>query len=58
MVEEKRARVPLAMNMDRIRFVYDILSKVKEFVAVEARCLPVAGFMAEDFRPRELISHE
>ena len=49
LVEEKRARVRLA---------YDVLSEVKEFFAIKGRCLPLAGFTAEDFRPGELVCHE
>ena len=58
MVEEKRARVPLMINVERIRLAYQILGKIREFFALETECLPVAGFTEENFRPGKLVSQE
>ena len=57
-VEEKKARVPLLINAERIRLPFRNQVKVKEFFALEARYLPVAGFTGEDIRPGELVQHE
>ena len=58
LVEEKKARLFLMMIMEKIRLAYRNQGKVREFFALEARYLLVAGFMEEDFRPGELVSHK
>ena len=57
-VEEKKARIPLMMNVERIWLAFRDPAKVAEFFALEAKYLPVAGFMEDDFRPGELVQHE
>ena len=58
MIEEKKARVPLMINVEKIQLAYRDTEKIRKFFALKARYLPAAGFTEEDFRPGELVSHE
>ena len=57
-VEEKKARTPMMMNVEKIRLASRDPEKVKDFFFLEARFLPGASFTADDFRPGELVRHK
>ena len=57
-VVEKKARIPMMMNVEKIRLAFRNPAKVKEFFDLEAECLPVAGYTGDDFKPGELVQHE
>ena len=57
-VVEKRPRVPLMLNVQKIRLAFWNPEKVTEFFDLEAKYLPVAGFTGDDFKPGELDQHE
>ena len=57
MIEEKKARVTLMINVENIRLAYQDAEKVRAFFALEGGGLR-GGFTEEDFRPGELVSHK
>ena len=57
-VEEKKARIPMMMNVEKIRLAFRDPEKVKDFFDLEAKFIPGDSFTADDFRPGELVRHE
>ena len=46
------------MNVEKVWLAFCDPAEVAEFFALEAKYLPVAGYMVDDFRHGELVQHE